>query len=135
MKNKREDIIISKIIEDKLMLYGLSPNHKGYLYAYEIIRKELDNDYTPFITNDVYEYVAKIHNTSSECIERDLRYSIDIGYTRTKQSLIEMEFKNTIGWDKSKPTNKQFLMTITNSIRYDIEMNLTKFDNNIILKS
>ena len=135
MKNKREDIIISKIIEDKLMLYGLSPNHKGYLYAYEIIRKELDNDYTPFITNDDYEYVAKIHNTSSECIERDLRYSIDIGYMRTKQSLIEMEFKNTIGWDKSKPTNKQFLMTITNSIRYDIEMNLTKFDNTIILKS
>ena len=135
MKNKREDIIISKIIEDKLMLYGLSPNHKGYLYAYEIIRKELDNDYTPFITNDDYEYVAKIHNTSSECIERDFRYSIDIGYTRTKQSLIEMEFKNTIGWDKSKPPNKQFLMTITNSIRYDIEMNLTKFDNNIILKS
>ena len=124
MKNKREDIIIDKIIEDKLMLYGLSPNHKGYLYAYEIIKRELGSDYNIIITNDVYDYVAKKHNTSTECIERDLRYSIDIGYTRTKQSLIEMEFKNTIGYDKSKPTNKQFLMTILKSIRYDIEMEL-----------
>ena len=124
MKNLKEDIVRNKTIEKKLMDYGISPNQKGYYYIFEIIKNNLKTDNTLFVTNDEYEYVAKKYHTNRLCIERNIRYSIDIGYTRTKQSLIDEEFRNTISYDKCKPSNKQFLMTIINSIKYDLEMEL-----------
>lgn len=124
MKDKREELIVDRTIIESLMMLGLPQHHRGFKYVHEIIKKLLFNDSDTFLIGNCYKNLAMEYNTKEECIERDIRYTIDIGYTRTKQSVVEMEFKNTIGYDKAKPSNKQFIETMLKKVEYELELQL-----------
>jgi hypothetical protein len=64
--------------------------------------------------------LSKKYGISVVSIERDIRYAIEIGYSRTLLDVNDDIFKNSISYNKSKPTNKQFIMTVFNKIREDL---------------
>ena len=120
-----------KIVEDLLEL-GIPANLKGFIYLKDILIYLINNDIKDVrLKNDIYKIIANTYNTSEYRVERDIRYSIEIGYVRTKANINDELFRNSINYDKLKPTNKQFIMTVLNSV---IQLNLTSLFVNIILK-
>lgn len=88
-----------EIIEDYLIMLGITPNLKGFsciCESLEIIRDEDDIKIT-----GVYEIVARKFNTSSACVERRIRHAI---------SKIDRETWKMIGGNGVK--NAEFLYTL-----------------------
>ena len=86
---------------------GVSSLYKGYGYIVSSIEFIHNNklDVLP-ITKVLYVEIAKKHNTSVICVEKDIRKTID--YIWSKDNKVRGEIFNTI----SKPTNKEFLLTL-----------------------
>jgi two-component system response regulator (stage 0 sporulation protein A) len=125
MEDKRDWPVIKKIILDNLMIMGIPAHLRGFLYIFEIICYLLIiNEERIIFKNDIYKMVAEKYNTSEDGVERDIRYAIDIGYSRTQLSINEDSFKNSICVIKNKPTNKQFIMTVSNRIQFEIRTKL-----------
>lgn len=109
-----------KRINDNLLILGIPANLKGFSYLKDILIYILDNDIKEIrLKEDIYKMISASYKTSVHSIERDIRYSIEIGYIRTKSNINDEFYKNSINYDKLKPTNKQFIMTIVNSIPHN----------------
>ena len=120
MKNKRGTI--DQAINETLLTLGVPANLKGFDYIKEILFYIIESNIKTIKLKDgVYKVVADIYNISEDAIERDIRYSIEIGYLRTKNSVNEDVYKNSISYDKVKPTNKQFIKTVFNIVSNKID--------------
>ena len=119
MKDKKG--IYDEVINDTLMTLGIPANHKGFDYIRDIIEYIIEYDLKVFELNKtIYRVIAFKYNKSIYSIERDIRYSIEIGYNRTKNYINDDLYKNSINYDKLKPTNKQFIKTVSNLVAYKI---------------
>ena len=117
-KNKKGKY--SKAIMDYLLILGIPSHLRGFNYITYIIEYILEYNISDIkLEKELYKMVAKEYNTRSYSIERDIRYSIEIGYIRTKASINDDVYKNSISFDKMKPSNKQFIMTVVNNIKLD----------------
>ena len=102
---------------------GMYKMYKGCEYIVSCIDyiKRNEKTFLP-VTKILYVDVAKEHNTSGRCVERDMRNVIDVIWQKgTNESLLRTifgEYNLT-----RKPTNVEFLLLLYNYIKYDMDIN------------
>ena len=68
-------------------------------------------------TKEIYPKIANKYQTTSSRVERAIRHAIEISWTRGDIKLMEDLFGNSIDFDRSRPTNSEFLSTIADRFR------------------
>ena len=107
-------------IEVSSMLHNLGiPSHvKGYKYIREgIMLLYSSEDSMHLITKEIYPEIALKFNTTSSRVERAIRHAIEISWIRGDLKLMENIFGNSIDFERSRPTNSEFLTTIADRLK------------------
>ncbi len=107
-------------IEISSILHNLGiPSHiRGYRYIRDGIMILYDkNNCINYITKEVYPELAEKYETTSSRIERAIRNAIEISWERGDLNLIEDLFGHSIDYNKSKPTNYEYLSTIVDRVK------------------
>lgn len=109
-------------VEVSVLLHSLGiPSHvRGYQYIREgiIMIYESDNIVT-LVTKDIYPEIAEKYDTTTSRVERAIRHAIEISWIRGDLKLMEKIFGNSIDFERSKPTNSEFLTTIADRLKLD----------------
>ena len=115
----RENELRVKISE---MLHNLGvPSHiKGYQYIRDgILMMYKEPAMLKGITKEIYPELATRYQTTSSRVERAIRHAIEVSWTRGDYRLMEKYFGNSLDYEKSKPTNAEFIVTLTDRLRLD----------------
>ncbi len=101
---------------------GLPAHIKGYQYIRTaIMMVVLDMDLLNYITKQLYPDIAKKYNSTSSRVERAIRHSIEVAWTRGRPETMNNIFGYTIDIDKGKPTNSEFIAMVADKIRLQIK--------------
>lgn len=102
------------------------PSHiKGYQYIRDSIELMYNNsEHLGGITKEVYPYIAEKYNTTASRVERAIRHAIEVSWTRGDYDLMEEIFGHSVDFDRAKPTNSEFLATITDKLAMDNKVKL-----------
>ena len=107
-------------VEVSSMLHNLGiPSHvKGYKYIREgIMLLYSSEDSMHLITKEIYPEIALKFNATSSRVERAIRHAIEISWIRGDLKLMENIFGNSIDFERSRPTNSEFLTTIADRLK------------------
>ena len=127
-----KDILLSKKIVDYNMemdrkiskiLHNLGvPSHiKGYTYIRESIKLMYNlNDINGGITKEIYPEIAKKYDSTVSRVERAIRHAIEISWNRGDYEVMEDIFGHSVDFDRAKPTNSEFIATITDHLRLNL---------------
>lgn len=117
-KKEPEKIDLDSEITKVLHEIGVPAHIKGYLYLRESISMVYNNvDILGAITKVLYPNVAKKYKTTSSRVERAIRHSIEVAWNRGNVDAISQIFSYTISYNKSKPTNSEFIAMIADKLR------------------
>ena len=123
-----EPDVVHKKVSNKLdlkvskMLHNLGvPSHiKGYQYIRDSIIMMYENPkYLGGITKELYPDIAMKYETTPSRVERAIRHAIEVSWNRGDYELMEEIFGNSVDYDRAKPTNSEFIATVTDKIRMD----------------
>ncbi len=107
-------------IIDILHEVGVPAHIKGYMYLREAIMMVFhDVELLSSITKALYPEIAIKFNTTSSRVERAIRHAIEIAWTRGNVDTISDIFSYTISYNKSKPTNSEFIAMIADKLRLE----------------
>ncbi len=104
------------------LLHSLGvPSHiKGYQYIRDSIIKMYENpDLIGAITKELYPSIAAKYETTPSRVERAIRHAIEISWNRGDYDLMDEIFGHSVDFDKSKPTNSEFIATIADKLRIE----------------
>ena len=107
-------------VEVSALLHDLGiPSHvRGYKYIREgIMLLYTSREMVTLVTKDIYPEIANRFNTTSSRVERAIRHAIEISWIRGDLKIMEDIFGNSIDFERSKPTNSEFLTTIADRIK------------------
>lgn len=101
---------------------GVPAHIKGYNYLRTAIMMVVkDMDLLNYITKELYPEIAKAYKTTSSRVERAIRHSIEVAWTRGKTQTMNEVFGYTINTGKGKPTNSEFIAMVADRIRLQIK--------------
>ena len=106
----------SLIVSPLLINLGIPLSLSGHRYlcsAVNIYSSLMQTNSRIKITQDIYPAVAHQYGTTSQCVERSIRHAVGICFTRGDLKLIDKMFGFTINEAKGKPTNGEFIATIS----------------------
>lgn len=107
---------LSKLLHD----LGMPSHIKGYQYIRDSIELMYNNpDTLGGITKEVYPFIAEKYNTTPSRVERAIRHAIEVSWSRGDYDLMEEIFGHSVDFDRAKPTNSEFLATITDKMALD----------------
>ena len=97
---------------------GVPAHIKGYLYIREAITMVYHNlDLLGSITKILYPEIAQKYCTTASRVERAIRHAIEVAWIRGNVEAISERFSYTISYNKSKPTNSEFIAMIADRLR------------------
>ncbi len=118
--NDSVNINLDQEITSLLHEIGVPAHIKGYMYLRESITMVYKNiDILGSITKVLYPMVAKKYKTTSSRVERAIRHSIEVAWNRGNTDAISAIFSYTISYNKSKPTNSEFIAMIADKLRLE----------------
>ena len=118
VNDKENDLRIK--ISDMLHNLGVPSHIRGYQYIRDgIVMMYNERNMLKGITKEIYPELAQRYQTTSSRVERAIRHAIEVSWARGDYSLMERYFGNSLDLDKSKPTNAEFLVTLTDRLRLD----------------
>ncbi len=89
-------------------------NLLGYKLARAAVTYCVDNyDRQPYITKEVYPYVAELFNATPKQVERNIRTLIEATWQRGNMENINKLFGYSVSQHKGRPTNKEFIALLT----------------------
>ncbi len=105
---------------------GIHKTYKGCDYIISSINYIHKNEayYTP-VTKVLYVEIAKEHNTSSMCIEKDMRGVIKLIWEQEDNLELRAKIFGEYNLEK-RPSNMEFLMLLYNHIKYEMDFARTK---------
>lgn len=115
----KEEISTEKKVSKLLYDLALAPSYKGYKYLKDAITMLCDNelDYES-ITKDLYPAVAKKFDTTSQNVEKNIRFAIRKIYEfNTPENLEELLGRSPAM--SSKPSNVKFIACCAEKIRLE----------------
>lgn len=121
--HKKEMIVVkSNKIESEVsvLLHDLGiPTHvRGYQYIREGVMLLYASDgISSLVTKEIYPKIANKYQTTSSRVERAIRHAIEISWSRGDIKLMEDLFGNSIDFDRSRPTNSEFLSTLADKFK------------------
>ena len=99
---------------------GVPAHLTGYLYLRESITMVYnDIEILGSITKILYPVVAKKYKTTSSRVERAIRHAIEVAWNRGNVDAISSIFSYTISYNKSKPTNSEFIAMLADKLRLE----------------
>ena len=119
---KSEDIDLESLVTESIHELGVPAHIKGYQYIRTAIMMVIeDMDMLNFITKRLYPEIAKLYGTTSSRVERAIRHSIEVAWSRGKPETMNDIFGYTIHTGKGKPTNSEFIAMVADRIRLQIK--------------
>lgn len=99
---------------------GIPSHLKGYTYLKEgIFLIYEDESLINEMMKKLYPKIALDNNTTPIRVERAMRNAIEVGWNRGDYELMEEIFGHSISFNKTKPTNSEFLITIAEKLKID----------------
>lgn len=116
------EIDLEALVTECIHELGVPAHIKGYQYIRTAIMMVVrDMDMLNFITKRLYPEIAKAYGTTSSRVERAIRHSIEVAWSRGKAETMEDIFGYTIHTGKGKPTNSEFIAMVADRIRLQIK--------------
>ena len=120
--NGRKIIDLETLVTECIHELGVPAHIKGYQYIRTAIMMVVENmDMLNYITKQLYPEIAHTYNTTSSRVERAIRHSIEVAWTRGKPETMNEIFGYTIQTYKGKPTNSEFIAMVADRIRLQIK--------------
>jgi two-component system response regulator (stage 0 sporulation protein A) len=109
-------ISVTKLLHE----LGVPSHIKGYQYIREGIIMLYENpDMIGGITKELYPDIASKFDTTVSRVERAIRHAIEVSWNRGDWKLMEEIFGHSVDIDKAKPTNSEFIVTISDKLRLE----------------
>lgn len=109
-------ISVTKLLHD----LGVPSHIKGYQYIREGIIMLYENpNMIGGITKELYPEIASKFDTTVSRVERAIRHAIEVSWNRGDWKLMEEIFGHSVDIDKAKPTNSEFIVTISDKLRLE----------------
>lgn len=113
---------LETIVTDFIHELGVPAHIKGYQYIRTAIMMVTENmEMINYITKQLYPSIAKQYATTSSRVERAIRHSIEVAWSRGKPETMNEIFGYTIHTGKGKPTNSEFIAMVADRIRLSIK--------------
>lgn len=111
-------------LEEKItnifLTIGIPAHIKGYHFLREAIKMVVeDSDVINRITKELYPGIAKKFNTTPSKVERAIRHSIDVAWSRGKVENINQLFGYVVYDKNDKPTNGEFIALVADKLSMD----------------
>jgi len=105
-------------VVSKLMLIGFKPYCNGFRYIREALKIIVaEPDMINQITKTLYPQLAEKFDSAPSNIERCIRYSIEDTWKNGNMDKIDEIFGFTVSKMRGRPTNSEFLATMSQAIR------------------
>ncbi len=122
INNKPETVDLESLVTEFIHELGVPAHIKGYQYIRSAIMMVVENmELLNYITKQLYPAIAKKYGTTSSRVERAIRHSIEVAWTRGKPQTMDEIFGYTIDTGKGKPTNSEFIAMVADRIRLRIK--------------
>lgn len=118
--NNKGNKLFNKEAEVTDLLHNLGiPSHiRGFQYIRDgILMMYKSNNTINYITKDIYPELAIKYNTTPSRVERAIRHAIEISWNRGDMDLMDEIFANSLNLNRDKPTNAEYLTTISDRLR------------------
>lgn len=113
---------LETVVTEFMHELGLPAHIKGYQYIRTAIMMVVNNmDLLNYITKQLYPDIAKKYGSTSSRVERAIRHSIEVAWTRGRPETMNNIFGYTIDIDKGKPTNSEFIAMVADRIRLQMK--------------
>ena len=114
LANNTIEIEVSNLLHD----LGIPSHVRGYQYIREgIILIYTKNKPIALVTKEIYPAIANKYETTPSRVERAIRHAIEVSWLRGDIHKMEDLFGNSIDFERSRPTNSEFLTTLADSIK------------------
>lgn len=120
--SENNSVDIKLEITNLLHSLGIPSHIKGYSYirdGIEMLYK--DSSLVGSITKELYPSIASTYDTTSSRVERAIRHAIEVSWVRGDYNLMEEIFGNSIDFDRSKPTNSEFIVTLADRLKLNMK--------------
>lgn len=105
---------------------GIPSHIKGHRYLIDAVALIYeDPNLLSKITKELYPYIAKKYNTTASRVERAIRHSIEVGWSRGNAESLSMILGYPITKTRPKPTNSEFMHILANYICINNEKTVT----------
>jgi hypothetical protein len=109
--------ILETLVTDIIFQLGVPANIKGYSYLREAIILAVNNPtIIGAMTKELYPAVANIFHTTTLRVERAIRHAITVAWQRVDSSIMKEYFGNRMYLSMIKPSNSEFIATISDRI-------------------
>ena len=114
------EISVSKLLHD----LGVPSHIKGYQYIREgVLLMYKSPEIVGAITKELYPEIATKYDTTVSRVERAIRHAIEVSWNRGDVDLMEEVFGHSVDYDRAKPTNSEFIVTISDKLRLEHNVN------------
>lgn len=122
IKSNKVEIEISKLLHS----LGIPSHIRGYQYIRESVYMMYENpDMIGGITKSIYPEIAMRFDTTASRVERAIRHAIEVSWARGDYDLMEELFGHSVDYDRSKPTNSEFIATLADNLRLNKKLVLS----------
>ena len=126
MEENKNELYVEKQVNPKIQLQvtellhnlGVPSQIKGYQYLREgILMLYKSTGLIGGITKEVYPEIALRYNTTPSRVERAIRHAIEVSWNRADYEMMNKIFGHSIDYDRAKPTNSEFMVTLSDALR------------------
>ena len=117
--NKQTDL--RPVVSQVLYSIQITPNLKGFHYLRDAIIMTVKNAFVlKGIMKSLYPAIAVKYSSTNERVERSIRHAIEVCFTKAELNYIQKIFGNTVSFEKSRPTNSEFIARIADHINISL---------------
>lgn len=118
----QSEVDLEGLVTECIHELGVPAHIKGYQYIRTAIMMVVENmELLNYITKQLYPTIAKKYKTTSSRVERAIRHSIEVAWSRGRPEVMNNIFGYTIDTGKGKPTNSEFIAMVADKIRLQIK--------------
>jgi two-component system response regulator (stage 0 sporulation protein A) len=109
---------LNERISSTLQKIGMTCNIKGYGYVRTAILMVYKDRYLlDRVTGSLYPNIAKLNNTTGSRVERAIRHAVETAWNKGNRIFVDSLFKGTVSYNKSKPTNSEFIALLADELK------------------
>ena len=105
-------------IDSVFLELGIPQNVKGYDYLMAAVLLATDEpELIQAMVKELYPRVADLFNTTASRAERAMRHALELAWNNSEPKILFKLFGYTVGLEKDKPTNGNFIAIMANKLR------------------
>lgn len=108
------------MIYDYLLQFGFKANNIGFNYLVDIISLGVKGENLEPMSKVGYKLIADKYGKNIATVEKDIQNSINNAWLYGNSELLYKTFGATISDGKGKPTNKHFIYTMIEKIKFEL---------------